>query len=322
MTEKYIPMEVMLSLLRMFKPITEKHIEMAMGSIIKVPEIFYERALKKYALPPATDIGQVFKAFSKPLEWRTIGGISRSTGFSAKSIEELIRQNASSFVTSSLSPAGRKLYAMTRKAWLAFSERERLAKEKAKTQEEASREEKEQLRKKQEQALSELAKLNTQQGAGAVSRKVSIIRFLRDSQCKMPSMSNIYLAEANLQDEVLENLDLENAVLAGANMSRANLSDCILKGANLSKAVLKNAKLTGAILSEANVSKADLSNSNLDRCVLSGAIIDGTNLQNASLFGSVLVSTDLTRTHGLTGFQLQMAEVDGTTIPPKNIPYY
>lgn len=283
---------------------------------------WYAQSLITTPLPDASNISNIIKAFSRPLEWRTGGGISRTTGFSIKSIEKLITENASSFVTSSLSPAGFKLYSMTPKAWHELMEKKFVAEENEEKEGEARKNEEQKLKKKQEGALTKLAMLKDKQGSEAVSQKVKIIKFLLDSKCKMPSMSNIYLVGADLKNLDLDVMDFEGANLAGSNMSGANLTDTYLKGANLEGVVLENAKLTGAVLSEANLSNCKLTDSNLDRAILTNANLNGSNFKNVSLYNCILKSTDLSKSHGITMFQLMMADIDGTTIPPKNVPDY
>ena len=141
-------------------------------------------------------------------------------------------------------------------------------------------------------------------------RKISVLRFLRESGLIEEDETIVDLRDASLSyaDLSYANFSLNN--LRGANLSYANLSNANvilanLRHANLSNANLSHANLSGANLSRANLSNANLSHANLSDTDLSGANLSGINLKDANLKDADLSDADL------SGADLSGADLSG-----------
>jgi uncharacterized protein YjbI with pentapeptide repeats len=102
------------------------------------------------------------------------------------------------------------------------------------------------------------------------------------------NLNNANLKGANLTQTNLSAANLLQANLQGANLSEANLSGAELTKANLTQATLQKTDLTEAYLLDTNLNKANLSNADLDGANLTGAQINQTNLSNTSMIGTTM----------------------------------
>ena len=112
------------------------------------------------------------------------------------------------------------------------------------------------------------------------TRRITVLRFLIESDLIDPAEAIINLIGA----------DLRGYDLSGANLGRANLTGVNLRGANLAFAILHRANLAGADLERATLAGAELAEANLDRANLVGATLAGADVERAFL-GAIYDST-------------------------------
>lgn len=125
----------------------------------------------------------------------------------------------------------------------------------------------------------------------------------------IPSLSEINLSMASLNDIDLSKVDLTRADLGEANLVRANLGRANLSEARLNGAMLNTVDLSGANLTGANLGGANLSGANLTGAILRRANLCSTNFNLAILRGcdfetaragwSLFPAVDLSNVQGL-----------------------
>lgn len=112
---------------------------------------------------------------------------------------------------------------------------------------------------------------------------------LREAQLQGADLWVAQLQGANLWVAQLQGADLVMAQLQGADLSVAQLQGAYLPQAQLQGAYLSEADLQGAYLSQARLKDADLLHAQLQGADLSGALLKGANLSWAQLQGANLI---------------------------------
>ncbi|MEM7726593.1 MAG: pentapeptide repeat-containing protein [Cyanobacteria bacterium P01_A01_bin.45] len=107
------------------------------------------------------------------------------------------------------------------------------------------------------------------------------------------NMTYANLKEANLCDAQLEGTNLSRASLREANLTYANLNSAQLEGANLLRANLSYADLSSTDMGNVNLKDAKLNYANLNGSMLEGAFMGDANLSFAQLEGSDLAGAQL-----------------------------
>ncbi len=135
-----------------------------------------------------------------------------------------------------------------------------------------------------------------------------------------PDLANAELGQAILAEVDLTGADLANATLVDANLigamlGGADLGGAILVRANLTDASLRGSALNRAILFQANLSRADLTGTFLAMTNLIGASLTQADLQNAILFETIFGDTNLKTAKNLGECQiLSPCSVDFRTL--------
>ncbi len=139
-----------------------------------------------------------------------------------------------------------------------------------------------------------------------------IIPDLSSADLEGEVLKNINLRRANLKETNFIGADLENAdffkaelvkadltetTLTNANLWAANLTDATLTGTNLREGKLMSADLSGANLVGAKLLKGILTEANLSGANLSSAKVQSADLYKANLSGATLRWTDFTNAH-------------------------
>lgn len=110
-------------------------------------------------------------------------------------------------------------------------------------------------------------------------RKAALLRFLYETKLINNDYHIISLADADVTNAHLNNIDLRDTYLVGANLSGADL-----RNANLSYGSLFFANFSGANLAGADLHSSDMHNVNLAGANLAGANLkDATGISSAQL---------------------------------------
>jgi len=97
-------------------------------------------------------------------------------------------------------------------------------------------------------------------------------------------------------------------------MNRSDFSEADLTGANMSKA-----ELARVILRDAVISGVPLSYSNLSRADISGTDFEDAELTGTYMYLTLLNGADLSRTKGLTQYQVSLACGNDQTALPEGL---
>ncbi len=143
------------------------------------------------------------------------------------------------------------------------------------------------------------------------------------------NLINTVMFYANLSGAILVDTDLEHALLTDIDANYPgrfvpNLSGANLSGASLRNQILPYVDLSGANLSRANLPNinllnANLKNANLFKTNLFSAILRDADLSGANLEKTSLLRVDLFEVRNVTQEQINKAEGDEKTIPPKGL---
>jgi hypothetical protein len=129
------------------------------------------------------------------------------------------------------------------------------------------------------------------------------------------SMREVNLSGANLAGADLFRANLGQASLQDANLTQCNLTEARLSGADLLGANLYRANLFRADLSSANLFRAKLVESNLQEVFLYQVDLRGADLKGAVMKGARLSSTHLDGASVTISQLIQVAMLNGTTMP-------
>ena len=142
------------------------------------------------------------------------------------------------------------------------------------------------------------------------------------------NLSKSTLKEANLSKANLQRADLREAYLKKVNFSQADLSqanlsgETILEEADLSKANLKRANLRETFMKKVNFSQADLSQADLSGgtkgTVLEKSNLSGANLQETNLENTYLVEANMSLAN-LSKANLQYAKLEKANLQDADI---
>ncbi len=175
-------------------------------------------------------------------------------------------------------------------------------------------------------------KVGNPEAAAATEAEVKALEEVEAVDAEMKAAEEVRLTREDVQQMVargeslanrnLSELDLSDLQLPGVDLSYANLTDCELDGANLTGANLTRAQLGGADFTDANLTDATL-----DEADFTEAILDATKLARTSLNGTVfselaLAGFDFRGAQGLgadfSGADLTGAQFGGAKLPQTN----
>jgi len=167
---------------------------------------------------------------------------------------------------------------------------------------------------------------------------------LNEANLSLAELSNASLAGADLSGALLEKAvgtraDFSAANLSGANLSAAEFSRTNFHRANLTGVNFVNSEMNRSDFTEADLTGSDMSKAELARVILRDAVIagvpfsysnlsradlSGTDLDDAELTGTYMYLTrldgaDLSRTKGLTQYQLSLACGSTQTMLPEGL---
>ena len=131
--------------------------------------------------------------------------------------------------------------------------------------------------------------------------------------------SGVDLAEARLDDAVLESCKLVDAVLRGAVMNGARLSGCDLTRLDASQAEMTGVKIRSClardiVLTGANLAKCEIDATDLRGAVLTGASLRAAAIRRSDLRGARMQGTDLRRKARLSDCDLRDADLAGARL--------